>query len=78
MEKEKDREKAAKTKAAARHERFELRSRILYCEAIKYYEPGRHDKCWRIVWKKLYSRYPYGYTTFIKMIKTGEKLEIRN
>ncbi len=45
----------------------------------QYYEPERHDKCKKAVWKKvIYPRYGVCYDTFLTYLQVANRAEQQN
>ena len=48
-----------------------IRIREVQQFALRYYEKGRHDKCYKQVWKKhVFPRFGINYNTFLRYMKT--------
>ena len=48
-----------------------IRIREVQQFALRYYEKGRHDKCFKQVWKKyFFPRFGINYNTFLRYMKT--------
>ena len=48
-----------------------IRIREVQQFALRYYEKGRHDKCFKQVWKKyVFPRFGINYNTFLRYMKT--------
>ncbi len=44
--------------------------------AEQYYEPERHDRCWKAVWRRhIYPRYGICYDTFLTYLQEARKAE---
>lgn len=48
-----------------------IRIREVQQFALRYYEKGRHDKCFKQVWKKyVFPRFGINYNIFLRYMKT--------